>query len=534
MKIRINIALLFGIILTILSSCVEDNSNIHFVELNEVEITNVEKYYSVKLFDTLHVPAQYNTTIKDSENEFTYLWYLTSPTNISKSDTLSHDPQLSVLITSKHATPGEKYNLKLRVTNKNTGVFQSHTAVMEVTTDFTKGTLILCEEDGLPQVNFLSKVTETEKMMEKVYQRSNGGELVGRNAKKIYMAKPHNTFLPLKEIIVMCDDERGGVILNPVSMNLQRTLGEAIDFTIEGATYNPQEYMKTSADMIDYIIVDKKLCKRATNMRKMNWESPMVSVSGVTNYETKAPIHKIVNLNVIYDTKNGRLLEHSSWNKGGIYHLGSNDNNTTYFDCNNIATDKEYICMGDQETEHHYWILLQDKLDKSYWIYPFQMEVTPINPYVSTKRFISQQPIQLTAAMAPNIKDAIGFSQHSVYKNLLFYATPQGFYSLNIASVRANSGAVMEAEITNAAANNMEITGFEFAAVQVPDPTPEKPAQTKVMEQLRLFVLDNNKSERKGGFCLYELSSTGGLQASIYKTLTGFCDRVIDMDEKYD
>ena len=60
----------------------------------------------------------------------------------------------------------------------------------------------------------------------------------------------------------------------------------------------------------------------------------------------------------------------------------------------------------------------------------------------------------------------------------------------------------MEAVIVNAAQDNMTITGFEFATVKIPDPTPEKPTQTVDMEQARLFVLDNNQAARKGGYCL--------------------------------
>ena len=157
-----------------------------------------------------------------------------------------------------------------------------------------------------------------------------------------------------------------------------------------------------------------------------------------------------------------------------------------------------------------------------------------INAYTSSRRFIRQEPVQITSTMAPNISTAINFSQHSTYKNLLFYATSQGLYSLNVASVLSNSSTIMEATIVNAAQDNMTVTGFEFATVKIPDATPENPTQTKNMEQARLFVLDNNLATRKGGYCLYELTSTGGLQASLYKKLTGFCDRVIDIDEKYD
>ena len=51
---------------------------------------------------------------------------------------------------------------------------------------------------------------------------------------------------------------------------------------------------------------------------------------------------------------------------------------------------------------------------------------------------------------------------------------------------------------------------------------------------MRLAVRDLNRTERQGGVVFYEVNSTGGIHLDSVFKKTGFCDKVIDINEKYE
>ena len=57
--------------------------------------------------------------------------------------------------------------------------------------------------------------------------------------------------------------------------------------------------------------------------------------------------------------------------------------------------------------------------------------------------------------------------------------------------------------------------------------------ETRQSAQLRICIRDNNQTGLKGGVIFYEVSSQGGIHADYLFDKTGFCDTVVDIDEKY-
>ena len=74
-------------------------------------------------------------------------------TTRNEADTLGRERELDVLAEPSILTPGEAYTLALKVTDNTTGVFYREERELEVRTQFTKGTVLLCEENGLAEVN---------------------------------------------------------------------------------------------------------------------------------------------------------------------------------------------------------------------------------------------------------------------------------------------------------------------------------------------------------------------------------------------
>ncbi len=113
----------------------------------------LKEKYSVMLYDYLNIPLSL-TTSQNDDSHLSYVWYLSTDTTRKVADTLSKSKDLNVLIDPSHAVPGENYTLTLKVTDETTGVYYRQEMKLEVMTQFTKGTVLLCEENGEAELNF--------------------------------------------------------------------------------------------------------------------------------------------------------------------------------------------------------------------------------------------------------------------------------------------------------------------------------------------------------------------------------------------
>lgn len=85
------------------------------------------------------------------------------------------------------------------------------------------------------------------------------------------------------------------------------------------------------------------------------------------------------------------------------------------------------------------------------------------------------------------------------------------------------------------AIENMQVTGIQFVDITVPAPTESDPSATRISQQVRLAVRGFEPvPERQGGVVFYEVNSTGGIHLDSVFKKTGFCDKVIDINEKYE
>ena len=94
----------------------------------------------------------------------------------------------------------------------------------------------------------------------------------------------------------------------------------------------------------------------------------------------------------------------------------------------------------------------------------------------------------------------------------------------------SSSTEVLEAPQVDLTSRNMEITGFKFVTISQ---ETEMAGETRQSAQLRICIRDNNQTGLKGGVIFYEVSSQGGIHADYLFDKTGFCDTVVDIDEKY-
>lgn len=508
-----------GFVLCTLLGCVEDKTVDIFKELNEVTIEGLEDKYSVMLYSHLQVSPSIKTAL-DDESQLSYVWYAYTTTTREEADTLSYERNLDVLVEPSLLTPGEAYTLALKVIDEETGVYYRKEMELEIRTQFTKGTVLLCEEAGQAEVNFL--VDDTDRtLLENVYASAND-ELVGRNPLRIYSVNPNDYATFLKQELIFCDDENGGVVASPLSFEKVKTMREACDMDFETPTVCPEFYYKGT--MIDYIIMNGAICKRSTNMQAVNWEPQLVLMNEPREYSAAPDVLAAGSNPVFFDELYGRLLIHPRFNQGYLNTLTKSDNDLGVFDSNNLGENLELKCWGGlSEANAGAWMLMQDA-EARFWLYKFSLE---------SDNFRSIAKIEVTDAIAPHMKEAISFAANPEYNDVFIYATKDAIYSFAANQLTQNTTSNLEVLQQDMALQNMEVTGIKFLNITVPDPTASDPNATRASSQVRCCVRDLSLSEKQGGVIFYEVNSTGGVHLELLFERCGFCDKVIDIDEKY-
>ena len=300
---------------------------------------------------------------------------------------------------------------------------------------------------------------------------------------------------------------------------------EACDHHFEASEMSPELYYK--GGMIDYIIVNGMVCKRATNMQAINWEPGLVLMNEPREYQVAPHVLAVGSNPVFFDELYGRLIVHNPWNQGSLKTFSKADNDPGIFDGSNLGTGLELKCWGPlSEAKLGAWMLLLNKKDGKYWMYKFSL---------LNNSFRSISKTEVTAAVAPHLHEAIGFAANPEYEDVLMYATENAVYSFAVNQLNASTSSSLEVlQKDMQAIENMQVTGIQFVDITVPAPTESGPSATRISQQVRLAVRDLNRTERQGGVVFYEVNSTGGIHLDSVFKKTGFCDKVIDINEKYE
>lgn len=523
---HIHIGIISLLILT-LFSCIHDDTVTEFKELNEVEISGIKPKYVAVMLDTLKINPVLQTSQNDSTN-LSYVWYLHQTNAAMSKDTISYGKNLDVQIKPQFVIPGLEYTLVYKVTDETTGVYYREETSLEVVTPYSKGTLFLCREDDKVEVNFLSQ-DEDRTLLEDIFQRANEGMEIGSNPLNIYAINPNKYRTYMKTVMITCEDENGGVYADPLTFQFEKHFRDGFEKTPDVPTMSTLFYKKHG--QIEYIVMNGQLRKRATNSGASKWEIPCICLDGEPDYEM-APFVLDFTTGIFYDQKHQRFLIHQPYNKGVLYQLDADESGKAVFDPNHVGDNLQLLAWGPESGDiARYFMLMKNTETGKLFIYKFQLMLN-ITPWSTTINFVSRQIVELNGSIAPNIANAHTFATNPNFMDILMYADKDKVYSLNVRQI--TGGNVAEGLQIDMASQNKEITGFEFLTIDVPIPTENNPERTRESNQLRVFVKDNSLEKLKGGFSFYEVTTTGGLHSNEILTRTGFCDEVVDSDEKYD
>lgn len=505
----------------ILHACVDDKTVDSFKGLNRVVIGGLEEHYSVMLYNNLQISPTIETT-KNDDSHLSYIWYAYTSTSRVEADTLGFDKNLDVLVEPSILTPGEAYTLVLKVIDGETGVYYREERPLEIRTQFTRGTVLLCEEDGVAELNFIQN-DENRTLLEDVYESANK-ELLGRNPQRIFSANP-NAYAPfLKQELIFCQDENGGVVANPLSYEKIKSMRDACDNNFTTQDISPELYYR--GGMIDYIIVNGIVCKRAVNMQAVNWEPGLVLMNEPREYNVEPNVLEVGADPVFFDKLHGRLITHTPWNQGSLKTFVVADNDPGIFDCNAFGSGWELKCWGAlSEVTNGAWMLLKNTIESKFYLFKFSLE---------SKKFRSISKIEVTENIAPHLNDAIGFAANSKCSDLFVYITKDAVYSFAANQLTSSTSVSLEVLQKDLQKEGVEATAIRFLDITLPAPTVSAPLATRVAQQIRLAVRDLNLNSCQGGVMFYEVNTVGGVHLEFVYKKAGFCDKVIDFSEKYE
>lgn len=475
--------------------CVDDKTNSDFTVLNDIEISGIEELYIRNIGDSLVITPTLKFSIEDN-HQLSYLWFLSTPQTMYAADTLSSDKNLRIAV---KAIPGE-YNLTYKVTDTSTGVFYHCKTHIRVDGAYSKGILVLAENDGFAQLNFLP---EQGNFVSGIYEGANQ-EKIGYNPQRVFFVNPGRK--EYKEVFVLCNDERGGVCLNSDNMQKRTNIRDAFFVPLQEPLVASNLYFKPkSGTLADYLIIGGKVYNRSSNMsNEPRFKSALIVDD--EEYQMSSWHFSAPSTAWFYDQKNKRFLAHKEANKGSLipFEIGDAGN----FDPNNVNLD--VICGGFGKAGRPAAIfgLFKESVGNDYYVQIINADITTYKMDLKDKYSVDDRNHMLSAS-------CYEIPRYDYYSYLIFYAFGSRIYVHN-AETRVTE---MLYDFNEEMEGDMQIDCLEVAS------------KTDLRVGLRNLSLEG----KQGGFVLLKLTELGGL--SVDRTINpivkfGFCDKVIDFDTK--
>lgn len=508
----------FIYIISLFISCDFSGAMEEVAMLNEINIVNINKSYTANVNNSFQITPTVNA---NNKNNLQYLWY--SYSNIATEiDTLSTDKSLDILINPQIFYPGNSYTLVFKVTDKETGVYTVIRTRLDIQTTFTAGTMLLTKTEGKMDIAMLSMQNQQLKLHQNIFSTSNKGQSLSLETNKLFFVNPNKYASFLKVVLAFAKDNTGGVVLDPQTFIVTKNMRQAFDLNLKSEILNPELYFM---GRVDYILMNSSIYKRATNMQSVNWEPPLVVIDPPTNYLVSPTTLSIGGNPTFYDYQNGRLLQHSPFNQGTLIQLPKTGMDISYFDFNNFGKNLQMVSSGNLSEPGGYWLLMKNTDNNNYYIYKFR--VTPNEQYISTAK------VELNKTITPNIKNAITFSSNKDYSDLLFYSTKDKVYSVLISNIENNKQELTETEQINMNLFGKQITSMKFVSIAQSTIDDAGNEEIKYSPQVRLGIKDNSNSKKTGGVMFFEVKTLGGMHCQKLFEHIGFCDEVLDIEEKY-
>ncbi|MDP3437088.1 MAG: PKD-like family lipoprotein [Bacteroidales bacterium] len=509
---------LFTIIISILAiSCIKDDTVNSFKKLNEVTITGLENSYSFNLFEEVEIKPVITTSEKNESN-LDFRWYMYNTNHRFAADTISKEKNLKVVM---GGTPGLPYTLVFKVIDKLTGVYYSKTMSAQVFGALTKGTMFLCEEDGVVDVNFMKPDSTITRG---IYKSANPGETLGSNPLGIFFINP-NASKPLimKHVYITTNSANGGAIVDPITFKRVKWLRDNFYVLPTYPNLKPTLYFKGS--LADYFFINGKLFNRAANMADPLWKPELLitALDQPREYDLADLLIFPTGSPIIFDNKYGRFLQHNPENKGELFAFVGGSK--AAFDYNNSGLKMHFCAQTTLPVgsigRYGFAITEDPKTGKRYMLKYLLGRRNPdvlFSVYADEKR-------EITSAGYPGLFAATTYaSDFATMQGVLWYASGGKLYSLN--SFDAQPVEVLQKDFTS---QGIVIDLIKFFTYTVLDPLTGKNVS---VTELRLAVRNNTLTTKKAGMIYMRGNTVGGVNITETGRKFGIADRIFAFDEK--
>ena len=175
------IAIIMGVLLSVVMACTEDKGNYDYLPLNELTLEGMAESYQVEKDSAFAISMTITGETGFSEANYDFLWYVWNELDEEAiPDTLSYEKNLDMVM----SLPIGEYTLRYVVTEKETGVYYAAEADLSVINSFSKGVVALSRiEGGDSDLTFINSVNTVTKH---AYKEANAGVSAGNGPLGIY------------------------------------------------------------------------------------------------------------------------------------------------------------------------------------------------------------------------------------------------------------------------------------------------------------------------------------------------------------
>ena len=472
------IAIIMGVLLSVVMACTEDKGNYDYLPLNELTLEGMAESYQVEKDSAFAISMTITGETGVSEAKYDFLWYAWNTLDEEAiPDTLSYEKNLDMVM----SLPIGEYTLRYVVTEKETGVYYAAEADLSVINSFSKGVVALSRiEGGDSDLTFINSVNTVTKH---AYKEANAGVSAGNGPLGIYyLGGAEGT----KNVLLISTEEKQ-MTVEPADFTDYRSLAGWFYIEPEGVV---EAMGAVSVD--EYLIIGGKAYSRTAY--------PFFNPTGMFDYKIAgeydlAPFVLDGSSIFFYDKEKHCFYFYPGWT-GMIVatSVGSAFN----------AADTGMDMLYGQTFGENMRAVMVDETGKRYMISGLQtaeydLDLSGYQPMIN-----AQRKLEMTQGGAA---EAVSFTISSKDPDFLYYA-----YDNQIVCVSMLNG--MELGRTTLDQN---IDRIEFNDADNP-------------ELLYVAVSDGSETTDSGSIYFFEMASNGTLTEKAH--FENVCGKVVDFEYK--
>lgn len=206
-----------------LYSCMEDKGNYDYRELSGMEIAGIPEDTVVEQFSRLRIVPEMTLAPGLTDGDIDYVWYLYDwKTQVGETDTLSREKILDLDI----SVPLGTWSLVFKAVEKESGISRVQRCSLKVNNSYSEGLMVLSRVGDEANLAFIN---ETSGPIRNAFSQVNG-KVAGKNPVAIKFVNSY-FMRSQKTVMIMCKDEYGGVITDPIDLKMVMPLSELFYLT---------------------------------------------------------------------------------------------------------------------------------------------------------------------------------------------------------------------------------------------------------------------------------------------------------------